>query len=90
MMERVGFEQASFHPKLTEWENKTCWLRSWVQLPPGPFLSVLEIRYYFELILGSCQIKLELHYNSMRLIITIIVAPPIHGHIFFLRAEGFY
>jgi hypothetical protein len=27
-------------------------LRSWVQIPPGPFLSVLEIRYYFEINFG--------------------------------------
>jgi hypothetical protein len=24
-------------------------LRSWVQLSPGPFLSMRELRYYFEL-----------------------------------------
>jgi hypothetical protein len=30
-------------------------LRSWVQIPPGPFLSVLEIRYYFEIVFGYCR-----------------------------------
>jgi hypothetical protein len=29
------------------------WLRSWVQLPPGPFLTALEIRYCFELIFSG-------------------------------------
>ena len=35
--------------------QKASWLRSWVQIPPGPFLSVLEIRYYFEFILDNCR-----------------------------------
>jgi hypothetical protein len=30
-------------------------LRSWVQIPPGPLLSVLEIRYCFELDFGKCR-----------------------------------
>jgi hypothetical protein len=30
-------------------------LRSWVQIPPGPFLSVRELRYCFELILNKCR-----------------------------------
>ena len=33
------------------------WLRSWVQLPPGPFLSVLEIRYWIELDFDNCRTK---------------------------------
>jgi hypothetical protein len=24
-------------------------LRSWVQIPPGPFFTVIELRHYFEL-----------------------------------------
>jgi hypothetical protein len=32
-------------------------LRSWVQIPPGPFLSVVQLRYYFELMLGDCETK---------------------------------
>jgi hypothetical protein len=32
-------------------------LRSWVQIPPGPFLSMREIRYCFKLVLGGCQTK---------------------------------
>jgi hypothetical protein len=31
------------------------WLRSWVQIPPGPLLSVVQIRYYFERILDNCR-----------------------------------
>jgi hypothetical protein len=30
-------------------------LRSWVQIPPGPFLPSSRIRYWFEFISGSCQ-----------------------------------
>jgi len=30
-------------------------LRSWVQIPPGPFLSVSELRYYFELDFNNCR-----------------------------------
>jgi hypothetical protein len=26
-------------------------LRSWVQIPPGPFLSVVQLRYWIEFIL---------------------------------------
>jgi hypothetical protein len=33
------------------------WLRSWVQLPPGPFLSVLELRYLIKLISYSMSDK---------------------------------
>jgi hypothetical protein len=32
-------------------------LRSWVQIPPGPFLSVRELRYYFEFNLDNCRTK---------------------------------
>jgi hypothetical protein len=32
-------------------------LRSWVQIPPGPFLSARELRYYFKFNLGSCRTK---------------------------------
>jgi hypothetical protein len=32
-------------------------LRSWVQLPPGPFFTVVQLRYYFECIFGHCQTK---------------------------------
>ena len=30
-------------------------MRSWVQLPPGPFLSVVQLRYYFEINLDNCR-----------------------------------
>jgi hypothetical protein len=31
-------------------------MRSWVQiLPPGPFLSVVQLRYYFEFNLDNCR-----------------------------------
>jgi hypothetical protein len=32
-------------------------LRSWVPLPPGPFLSVMKLRYYFELDFNNCRTK---------------------------------
>jgi hypothetical protein len=59
MVERVGFEQLfSFSNTAAPLDKDSSpflesWLRSWVQIPPGPFLSVLEIRYCFELILMS-------------------------------------
>jgi hypothetical protein len=34
---------------LDRYDSKN-WLRSWVQIPPGPFLSVRELRYYLELV----------------------------------------
>ena len=34
-----------------------CALRSWVQIPPGPFLLILEIRYYYEFNLDNCRTK---------------------------------
>ena len=36
--------------------NESC-LRSWVQLPPGPFLPVVQLRYCFELDFGDCRTK---------------------------------
>ena len=38
-------------------EKAVALLRSWVQIPPGPFLSVRGLRYCFELVLGSCRTK---------------------------------
>jgi hypothetical protein len=41
----VGFErlfQSMFRYRL----KYADWLRSWVPLPPGPFLSARELRYY--------------------------------------------
>ena len=35
--------------------SKKSGLRSWVPLPPGPFLSVVQLRYYFEIVLGHCR-----------------------------------
>jgi hypothetical protein len=32
--------------------------RSWVQLPPGPFLPAREIRYYIEFVLDNCRTNL--------------------------------
>jgi hypothetical protein len=32
--------------------NQSDWLRSWVQIPPGPSFPVVQIRYWFEIILG--------------------------------------
>jgi hypothetical protein len=38
----------SWYP-LDRWSwFKKKWLRSWVQLPPGPFLTVVQLWYYFE------------------------------------------
>jgi hypothetical protein len=31
------------------------WLRSWVQIPPGPSFPVVQIRYWFEVILIICS-----------------------------------
>ena len=46
--------------------HKTLKLRSWVQIPPGPLLTVLELRYYFELVLGSCRtIPIEVPLKKM-------------------------
>jgi hypothetical protein len=32
-------------------------LRSWVQIPPGPFLTVVQIRYCYELYFNNCRTK---------------------------------
>jgi hypothetical protein len=32
-------------------------LRSWVQIPPGPFLSVMKVRHWFEFNLDNCRTK---------------------------------
>ena len=32
-------------------------LRSWVQLPPGPFLPVVQLRYWIELDFNNCRTK---------------------------------
>ena len=32
-------------------------LRSWVPLPPSPFLPVVQLRYYFEFYLDNCSTK---------------------------------
>jgi hypothetical protein len=47
------------------------WLRSWVQLPPSPFLTTRELRYCSELVFGSCRI------NSAAIVVfhTELVAP---------------
>jgi hypothetical protein len=34
------------------------WLRSWVQIPPGPLFTALEIRYCFEIDFNDCRTKL--------------------------------
>jgi hypothetical protein len=39
---------------LDRYDSKN-WLRSWVQIPPGPLLFVLEIRHYFEVDFGYCR-----------------------------------
>jgi hypothetical protein len=38
-------------------EKGTDELRSWVQIPPGPFLSVRELRYWIEVVFNNCRIK---------------------------------
>ena len=35
-------------------------LRSWVQIPPGPLLPVVQIRHCFELVSKSCRTKTQL------------------------------
>ncbi|MGH9927143.1 MAG: hypothetical protein ACRD5B_17390, partial [Nitrososphaeraceae archaeon] len=44
-------------PSLLECLDPVSLLRSWVPLPPSPFLPVIELRHYFELVLGSCPTK---------------------------------
>ncbi len=42
----MGFEQAFLHPKLTDQQNIEHYvLRSGVQIPPSPFLPVIELWY---------------------------------------------
>jgi hypothetical protein len=55
-MDWVGFEQSTFDAELMELENgeHADWLRSWVQLPPGPLFSARELRHYFELDINNC------------------------------------
>jgi hypothetical protein len=63
MVERVGFEQLfSFSNTAAPLDKDSSpflesWLRSWVQIPPGPFLSVVQLRYYFEFNLDNCRTK---------------------------------
>jgi hypothetical protein len=39
-----------------EERKESLWLlRSWVQIPPGPFFPVIEIRHCFEIVFGSCR-----------------------------------
>jgi hypothetical protein len=40
-----------------EREPRKSWLRSWVPTPPSPFLTVIELRYWIELVLSSCRTK---------------------------------
>ena len=37
--------------------RKPLQLRSWVQLPPGPFLITRELQHYFERVIESCRTK---------------------------------
>jgi hypothetical protein len=56
MMERAGFEQLLFRQdQLNDKIKDAEWLRSWVQLPPGPFLSVMKVRHWFEFNLDNCR-----------------------------------
>jgi hypothetical protein len=57
----VGFERlfsiaTDLYIEFTEW-LKADELRSWVQIPPGPFLTMRELRYYIELLFSSCRTK---------------------------------
>src|SRR5919106_1814321 len=60
--ERVGILTLAFlalyHFRLGEHDLRKSWLRSWVQLPPGPYLPVLELRYYFEFDFNNCRTNL--------------------------------
>jgi hypothetical protein len=71
-VERVGFEQLlSFNSCLFRWvkkiilESAAVELRSWVQIPPGPFLSARELRYYFEFDLDDCRTKTLTYANAV-------------------------
>jgi hypothetical protein len=46
-------------------------LRSWVQIPPGPFLSVVQLRYYFEFNLDNCRTKLTIVLLSVFMVLTV-------------------
>ena len=56
-MDRVGFEGFSIFNISIYTDDKEqrlgSRLRSWVQIPPGPLLSVVQVRYWFELILNT-------------------------------------
>ena len=54
MMEQVRFDS---YLLLHQLPFKTAAQGSWVQIPPGPFLFVLEIRYCFESNLDECRTK---------------------------------
>jgi hypothetical protein len=45
-------------------------LRSWVQIPPGPLFTVLELRYWVEFDFNNCQtdsaaLQIELHFTLL-------------------------
>jgi hypothetical protein len=47
------------HLVLLKCLNPVALLRSWVQiLPPGPLLSVMKLRYWFEFIFDECRTNL--------------------------------
>ena len=49
-----------FSSKLTEPENKACWLRSWVQIhPPGPLFPVMKLRRCSDLLFDSCRTNIS-------------------------------
>ena len=45
-----------YYYKVGTWLERVL-LRSWVQIPPGPFLSVVQLRYWFEFIFGYGRTK---------------------------------
>ena len=38
-------------------EMRATYLRSWVQIPSGPFFNMRELRYQNRLVIGSCPTK---------------------------------
>jgi hypothetical protein len=42
-------------PSLLKCLNPVVLLRSWLPLPPAPFLTMRELRYKIELVLGRCR-----------------------------------
>jgi hypothetical protein len=53
-------------------------LRSWVQLPPGPFLPVVQILYYFEFDFGYCPTNsAAMHCCSPTTIVTFFHVHPL-------------